>query len=278
MNVEAVSTYLNVLDNGSYVAAARQLGIGVSTAVQRVRSLQDDLDVALLQRDGRAVVPTEAGRAVAPALRTWLQDMRRIKSTVHVAGCGGEYALGMIATSVTDHAARIVSHLADKFPGCVLSLRPGTSLELYNAVEAGLLDAAVIVRPSGGVPKSIKVDGIADQPLAYVRPGESCAGRSSLPYILYDRDSWGGAIAWNYLKDVSPSPRIVCEVDDPQAITRMVATGLGQALLPVWADLRKTEGVALDILRDGPRRPVVLVSNRARPSLDKVVLEQVRIG
>ncbi|WP_395664467.1 LysR family transcriptional regulator [Methylocella sp.] len=57
-------TFVRVVERGSFIAAARQLGIPPATASRKVQDLESRLGVELLRRTTRRLIVTDAGRAV----------------------------------------------------------------------------------------------------------------------------------------------------------------------------------------------------------------------
>lgn len=57
-------TFVRVVERGSFVAAARQLGIPPATASRKVQDLEERLGIELLRRTTRRVSVTDAGRKV----------------------------------------------------------------------------------------------------------------------------------------------------------------------------------------------------------------------
>ena len=77
---------------GSFRAAAEALGLTPSAVSHQVKVLERALGVALFQRQGRAVVLSEAGARLAPfipCLHTWLTMLLR---KVGLGGSKGMYA------------------------------------------------------------------------------------------------------------------------------------------------------------------------------------------
>jgi LysR family transcriptional regulator for bpeEF and oprC len=72
---EAMRTFVQVLESGSYTRAARQRGLHKATASQQIRQLEDRLGVRLLTRTTRSVAPTEEGRAYYRHACTVLQEV-----------------------------------------------------------------------------------------------------------------------------------------------------------------------------------------------------------
>lgn len=61
-DVNDVLTFVRVVENGSFSAAARELGVPTSSVSRRVARLEDDLGVQLMQRTTRRLNLTDAGR------------------------------------------------------------------------------------------------------------------------------------------------------------------------------------------------------------------------
>lgn len=61
--VSSMLSFVKVVENGGFAAAARQLNISPSAVTTQIKSLEDRLGVRLLNRSTRSVSLTEAGRA-----------------------------------------------------------------------------------------------------------------------------------------------------------------------------------------------------------------------
>ena len=114
-----------------------------------------------------------------------------------------------------------------------LHLTPGTSREVFGALEAGDLDAALIVQPPFELLKTMRFTGFAQQRIGLLQS----KGAENLPFILYSRMAWGGAACWDALQALTTAPKILAEMDAPETIALMVQQGLGQAVLPQWEGL-----------------------------------------
>lgn len=97
-------TFVRVVERGSFVAAARQLGIPPATASRKVQDLENRLGVELLRRTTRRVSVTDAGRKVyeRAAQGLTLIDEAELVAKSHNAKPSGvlrvlaPYALGLI--------------------------------------------------------------------------------------------------------------------------------------------------------------------------------------
>ncbi len=72
-----------IVEHGSFVRAARHLGVTPSALSQMLRSLEARLGVRLLNRTTRSVAPTEAGTRYAAALRPLLAGLDDASAAVH---------------------------------------------------------------------------------------------------------------------------------------------------------------------------------------------------
>ena len=61
MDLNDLRTFVAVAEHGSFSRAASELGVAKSTASERVRMLERDLNAQLLQRSTRRVSLTDAG-------------------------------------------------------------------------------------------------------------------------------------------------------------------------------------------------------------------------
>lgn len=70
-----IQTFINVVEAGSFSAAARHVS-SVSSVTRQVRSLEDELGVRLLHRNTRSLSLTEPGRRFYERVRGIAQDLR----------------------------------------------------------------------------------------------------------------------------------------------------------------------------------------------------------
>jgi len=134
----------------------------------------------------------------------------------------------------------VLARMVDAFPQINVFIKPGYSVDLYRAVEAGDLDAAVVLQAPFPLPKTCEWLLLREEPLIVLAP-KSMAGRdphdllATEPLIRYDRNQWGGRQADDYLRANDIVPRERFELNALNAIAVMVDRGLGVSLVPDWA-------------------------------------------
>ncbi|MBN3728708.1 LysR substrate-binding domain-containing protein, partial [Burkholderia sp. Ac-20379] len=155
---------------------------------------------------------------------------------------------------------------------------PGTSRGLFQMLQAGELDAAIVVEPPFALPKMWRAVTLRREPLVLLAPradddGQALRGRPatllrSCPYIRYDPDAWGGRYASQWLADQSIEPAVLCDLDALEAIAMLVADGMGVALVPRWSGIERFTGECRTTPVPGAayERSIVLLT-RAEPDL-----------
>ena len=82
MDVNVFRTFVSVVDEGSFAAAAQRMGISRSLCSKHVADLEADLGVRLLSRTTRKVTPTAAGLSFSRDLRDVLARLDAATETV----------------------------------------------------------------------------------------------------------------------------------------------------------------------------------------------------
>ncbi|MNQ96192.1 LysR substrate binding domain protein [compost metagenome] len=164
-------------------------------------------------------------------------------------------------------------------------------MELVNLVDAGEIDMAAIIRPPFSLQSDLRWTTLALEPYRLIVPRELSgedwsALLSSEPFIRYDRSSFGGRQVDRFLRQMHFTLREVCELDELEAIIKLVENGVGVALVPQTATHQEWPvGVrALDLGQHTFHRDIGLV-HRSRQSftepvriLAQLISDQVKIG
>jgi molybdate transport repressor ModE-like protein len=132
---DTLSLVQAVVEQGSFAAAARQLGLVPSAVTYRIRQLEDALDVLLFDRSSRQARLTAAGGELLTAGQQLLQDIDAMANRVKRVATGWE-AEFTIAVD-TSLSSSTVMELSDAF----YALQPTTRLRLREEALAGTLEA-----------------------------------------------------------------------------------------------------------------------------------------
>lgn len=240
MDTQFLNTFVAVVDQGSMAAAARLLNITPAAVAQQLRTLEREIGAPLIARVGRTVSITEAGSRILQRSRALLRDVADLSAVANDDATAGELRLGAGTNALTGMLPDILARMVEKSPKIKVFIKPGYSPELYQAVESGELDAAIVMQAPFTLPKTCNWEVLREEPLMVLAP-QSMAGRephellANEPLIRYDRQQWGGRQAEQYLRMVGITPHERFELNALNAIAVMVDRGLGVSLVPDWA-------------------------------------------
>jgi DNA-binding transcriptional LysR family regulator len=278
MDLAFLESLIHVVESGSIAQAARIQHLTSAAVRQRVNALERELGISLLTRSGHTCVPTSACNALLPRARNLVRDGLMLRDDVDATGLSGTLRIGAISTALTGLMPKALHALAKKVPKLTPFLKPGSSSELYNAVVAGELDAAITVSPPFALPKTIVATTLRREPLLFISKRTSSESikqqLSTNAYIRYDAAAWGGRFAQQYVLDQKIQPQLLCDLDGLEAITLMVAEGLGVSLIPQWSGLAEFAArVAITPLNGAKYcREVVLITRQQNSASPKIKL------
>jgi DNA-binding transcriptional LysR family regulator len=285
VETQFLNTFITVADHGSMAAAARLLNITPAAVAQQIRTLEREIGATLIARVGRTVSVTEEGSRILQRSRDVLRNVADLRSVANESGVSGELRLGACPTALAGMLPDVLARMVETFPRINVFIKPGYSVDLYNDVEKGDLDAAVVLQAPFPLPKTCEWQLLREEPLIVLAP-RALAGRdphellATEPLIRYDRNQWGGRQADDYLRANGIVPRERFELNALNAIAVMVDRGLGVSLVPDWA---KPWPEGLDLVRmplpnaSEPRRiGIVWSRSSVRVRLVTVLLQESR--
>jgi DNA-binding transcriptional LysR family regulator len=100
-----LNVFLTIVRRGNMVKAGIELGVSASALSHRIRKLETDLDMRLLNRSSRALRPTEAGAALAAQLEA---GFRTIDDALTGLESHRDFPVGRLRLNVLRDAARLV--------------------------------------------------------------------------------------------------------------------------------------------------------------------------
>jgi len=239
LETQFLHTFVAVVDHGSMAAAARVLNITPAAVAQQIRTLEREIGAPLIARAGRSVHVTEPGSRILERTRELLRGVADLSTIATDETPAGELRLGAGTNALTGLVPDILARLVELHPRLKVFIRPGYSPELYRAVEAGDLDAAVVLEAPFPLPKTCGWELLREEQLVVLAPRKWAARDphellASEPLVRYDRTQWGGRVADQYLQRAGILPQERFELNALNAIAVMVDRGLGVSLVPDW--------------------------------------------
>ncbi|MEN5028466.1 LysR family transcriptional regulator [Pseudomonas sp. Ps21-P2] len=236
--IRELKTFVCVARRGTFAAAGREVGLTQSAVSAQIKNLEDALGVTLFDRTGRAATLNAAGQRAVALAEEMLQLFGRMGSPDSANDFRGALRIGAISTAQTGILPQALVALRSKAPFIEASLVPGVSLNLLSQVDAGELDLAIMIKPPFALPKELHAEVLAREPFVLITPSGMHGDDprqilSDHPFIRYDQRSFGGRRVTQFLRERKLEVRQTLELDELDAIVKMVRAGLGVALVPM---------------------------------------------
>lgn len=260
LSLQQLRSFAEVVDRGSFSAAAARLKLTQPAVSLQIRNLERQLAVRLIERAGRRVTPTPAGRRL-------LEHVRRIEEECAVA-IGhmqdyrehklGRISIGTGATACIHLFPALLAGLRQRHPGLDISVSTGDTPELLDSVEASRLDLALVTLPAAR--RNLLIREVVQDPLVAVFPPHlSVPARLLGPRDLQDRQlllyDQGGTIrtvidGWFVSGGVRVKPEM--ELGSFEAMKRIVMSGVGCSILPSMTIARDEQAGRLQVRHLAP--------------------------
>ncbi|MBT2295934.1 LysR family transcriptional regulator [Pseudomonas fluorescens] len=280
--IKELKTLIAVAREGTFAAAGNRIGLTQAAVSAQIQRLEAQLGFKIFDRKGRSAHLNREGQQVL------LQAQELLRLYDNLGGGSPELPasvlvnIGAIASVQRSYLPDALARFHQQCPQCRTRVLPGLSMELVNLVDAGEIDMAAIIRPPFSLQSDLRWTTLALEPyrliVARQVPGEDWATLlSSLAFIRYDRASFGGRQVDRFLRQMHFTVREVCELDELEAIIKLVENGVGVALVPQTSAHAWPPGVrALDLGQHTFHRDIGLV-HRSGQSLSEPVRTLARL-
>lgn len=230
-----------VVETGSIRATAAALGYTPSAVSQQLTALQRETGLRLLERVGRGIEPTVAGRTLAAESDGLFEALTRVEGVVGDlrAGRVGSLSIGYFGSAGSAWLPAVVGGLQSEFPELRLDLR----MTEYDGADAPVPDIDIFVE--GRASQRFDAYDVrrlsADPYLAVVRTDHSLASRTEVPLAelaverWIDNDVINGACRQVLLAacaEAGFSPDFAVETHDYRTAIPFVVTGIGITVIP----------------------------------------------
>jgi DNA-binding transcriptional LysR family regulator len=260
MNFRQLECFVAVVDEGSFTRAARRLGITQPSLSQHVKTLESELDGALLDRLPRGVSLTPAGRALLPEARLALRALERGRQGARSALVLelGELEIATVLSMAVGVLPSYIGVWRERHPNVSIRLHEFRHRHLLeDAVEQGVADFAVGPRPLRRWDGPLQTVGWEEFVLV-VASTDPLAGRETVTvdelsdreWVLYHPDHGLAGILDEVCRRSGFRPRGSVRTSQAEGAVRMAAVGVGIALVP---DNIVAPGLGCSVLRFTPR-------------------------
>lgn len=267
-SIRLLRTFTAVASEGSFAAAAARVALTQAAVGQQMRALEGELRRPLFERQGKAVVLNEAGRALVPQVRRLLALYDQMLAPAREAqSMAGTVHLGAVVSAVRPLIQATLA-LKARHPGLDLHVSAAKSIELIERVQAGTLDAAIVVREPGARPE-LAWTALYTEPMVLLAPRklEEANPRALLqrqPFIRFDPSQHTGRLVERTLKRLKVKPQEFLELNALESIADLVRSGLGVSVVPLLRGARWTTEPKLRVIElpQAEERRIAMVQRR----------------
>ena len=242
-DVHQLKVFVAVAENLSFTRAAESLYLTQSAVSHQIAKLEQQLGVALLLRQGRAVSLTAVGQSLLTHARRVFAALEDAAAAVRQAARPDAGRLRIVATSTACQylIPEALREFRECFPGYSLSILPGDSPVVAERLTEGSIDLAVMIRHerrSRMVYHHLFTDelGMLVSPLhPWAKSGKvdrQQLGEQRL--VHYSRNSATFRLVDRYFARMRAPLHDPIELGSMEAIKELVKLGLGVSVVARW--------------------------------------------
>lgn len=240
LRLDQLQTFLDVIELGTFTAAADRIGISQPAVSLQVGQLEKKLGVRLVERVGKTVRPTEAGLSLIDHARRIGGDVEA--ALADMAGFGADQAghvrLGTGATACIHLLPPVFRQLKEGFPSLQITVKTGNTRDILREVEENTLDIALVTLPVTG--RMFSVTPVLEDEFVFVASADMIVPETEIspdelahvPLILYEAGGNTRTLVDRWLTKAGVSISPLMNLGSVEAIKGLVGAGLGCAILP----------------------------------------------
>jgi DNA-binding transcriptional LysR family regulator len=270
LDVRRMQVLRAVVTTGSITAAATNLGYTPSAISQQVAALERQAGIALLERVGRGVRPTAAGRLLtehAAIIGKHVTDAELALADLR-EGRTGRLSIQYFATAGLALVPPALATLRREHPGVQVDLRLIEPKDPLAEVQHGRADVAIVVHPRAQAPVSgVRLVHLLDDPYRVILPrGHRLQRKRVIELAELAEEPWVGnewpagpclQVVLDGCAAAGFTPSFVVESEDYANAQGFVAAGLGVSLVPQLGLGNRNAGVVVrKVTRPEPVRVI----------------------
>ncbi|WP_431095059.1 LysR substrate-binding domain-containing protein [Polaromonas aquatica] len=236
--ITELKTFIAVVRHGSFSAAGARIGLTQSAVSSQIKRLEASLGFELFDRTRRTAVLNTHGSQTLARAEEIVAMYSRLGDLPVDEDLTGTLRIGAIASVQSALLPRALAAMRRKHPKLRLNIVPGVSMRLMDELDAGEIDAAIMIRPPFGLLPEMTWQPLVSEPFVLLVP-EDVKGRdwrrmlASHPFLRYERTSFGGRLVTRFLRDENITVQEAIELDEITGLMNLVSQGLGVALVPM---------------------------------------------
>ncbi|CAM3650882.1 LysR family transcriptional regulator [Polynucleobacter antarcticus] len=271
MSIRALRAFLAFNQLGTVAAAAKSVHQSSAAVSVQLKLLEERLGGSLFHRTQRSLSLTSLGYRLLPVAEQILTLHSEMLALSQPSKPAGKLTIGVINSALIGVLPPILQNLKIESPDLDIRIMAGISPTLFTQVQDGILDAAIITRPPKSITTDLMIRPLYTEPFALVMaktmPYTQLAKiLEAQPYIAFDRSTWVGGKAEQFIQKLGIKTHVVMELDSQEAIISLIKHGIGVSVLPIQPGSEVSNDKTLQFISlSGLHRDVVFVEKKDHP-------------
>lgn len=246
MDLKDLRYFLHLSNSLHFAKSSRELHISPSGLTRSIQRLEQELDVAVFERDNRTVALTHAGLLLRDYALQTLDEYSRLKTSIQEQSQDLRGKLSLFCSVTASYS--FLHDLLDRFrihhPNIELQLHTGDSAEALQRVSDEMDDVVIAALPPK-LSDKLEFLPLAQSSLVCIGPVSVSPVQSMIIDVIADED-----IDWRTLPFIMPEsgltrvrvdewfshkqirPLIYAQVSGHEAMVSMASLGCGIAVVP----------------------------------------------
>jgi DNA-binding transcriptional LysR family regulator len=266
MNLKQLETFVQIVEKGSFAAAADALHTTQSTVSARVKDLEHYFGVELFDRSTHRAQLTAKGRELFAMSSQVVGALEQLRERISdQSSLTGTLRLGVVGVVAGTWLPALLRVLRARHPALQLELDVGLSKSLVQKLRGSDLDVAIIAGRLDD--DDLRCESVGEERFTWMASPSLAASAgqapltpariAALPVISFPPESVHHAVtrAWFRAGGVRFQPAITC--NSMEVIARLVTQGQGVGLLPCDYYEAEVSLGKLEVLQVEPAMPGV---------------------
>lgn len=239
ITIRQLEVFDAVARHASHTRAADEIGLTQPAVSMQMKQLENQLQVQLLEQQGKSLRVTEAGAEVLRRARAVLDELDGLENALNeMKGLKrGKLRISTV-TTVNYFAPTLLRTFCTRYPGIEVTVGVANRQELLNQLADNALDLVIMGRPPEDA--GLLADPFLENPLVIVAPADHpLAHATGIPperleaevFLMRERGSGTRGAMERWLDEHGLTIRSSVEVSGAEALKQGVQAGLGLALM-----------------------------------------------
>ncbi|GAA6173854.1 HTH-type transcriptional activator IlvY [Colwellia sp. KU-HH00111] len=243
MDQKSLNMFVHLSQTLHFGKTAQTFHMSPSTLSRAIQRIEQAVGTALLLRDNRSVILTDAGKKfqqyALQQVEQWQVFKQSLDQNQHVLT--GKLSVYCSVTAAYSHLPPLLERFRQQHPLVEIMLTTGDASDALEQIQTKSVDFAIAANPEH-LPRSVYFQHLATIPLAVISPTMACKVQqllhadvlrwSDIPIILPEHGPARKRFELWYRKKQQAKPNIYATVSGHEALVSMVALGCGVGIVP----------------------------------------------